>query len=167
MARRLIRSVPNYFTVDSSPVSDACTLACFAKWSGTTGGAFGDQRVFSTGNSADGFGTGLILNEGTPAWRYQSYTGAQALITGSAINSGQWYHVAGVRASAASHALYKDGVLDGTDSTSVSSGTNNRIRIGQYLNASFDQSFDGHLAEMAIWNTGLTAGEIKALASGM
>jgi len=76
-----------------------------------------------------------------------------------------WNHCAGVFASTTSLQAFLNGVA-GTEETDVTSASGmNELRIGLYV-GTWGRALDGLLAEVAIWDVALTAGEISQLSDG-
>jgi hypothetical protein len=76
----------------------------------------------------------------------------------------QWQHACGVYTSTTSRTVYLDGgnSVTNTDLTTASLGTP-IVSIGARLAGVF---FDGRIADVAVWNAGLTADEVASLAKG-
>lgn len=89
-----------------------------------------------------------------------SFKGATTLSTGT------WYHVVGVFKSG-DFRIYLNGVLDGSDATSLSLGTVNRTHVGvRIYSGSIGEYFDGLIDEVPVWDRELTTDEITWLAGG-
>ncbi len=82
------------------------------------------------------------------------------------VSTGNWHHVCGVY-NMTDLRIYLDGVLDGTPTANtgtILTGAGD-ARVGLLGGTFFP--FDGDLAEMAVWDTGLSAVEVAALAKGV
>lgn len=87
----------------------------------------------------------------------------------STVSAGTWYHGAAVFTNDSSRLVYLDG--DSGTSSTASSTPNasnlSHVMIGSRRNgAAGDMHFKGDIAECAIWNVVLTAGEITSLSNG-
>lgn len=142
------------------------TFACWATTSGSTG-----NNLLSLGNTADDtnflrlssgtVGTlGLTVNNASDG--YQSFNGA---IPGYA--NGQWFHAAGVLASATDRKIYANGaqIASGTTNAGWPSGLN-VTTLGCLQRTSRIEFLDGLMAHAAIWSAALDANEIASLVSG-
>jgi len=131
-------------------------------WIRTSANAIGSQNV--------------ILNWGTFATG-QRYTfsvlqnnsirievGGSGLVGSTAVNDGQWHHVAAVYNPVATdkHALYIDGVLEiaGNINTPVNTGSAVNMRIGQRIDGI--NYFDGDIDEVRVFDYARTGTEIAA-----
>lgn len=103
---------------------------------------------------------------GRARWSAQTSAGeASATYTGAAMSAGVWGHVGGVEASATSHTAY----LNGSSSTNTNSRAPagaDTLRIGTKASSTPVDYADGDIAEVGIWNIGLTAAEMAILAAG-
>jgi len=77
-----------------------------------------------------------------------------------------WQHVAGVCASTVSRQAFLDGVGGTVNTASRTPSSVDRIRIGEWT-STWSRPFDGEIAECAIWNVALSAGEIAAMSNGL
>lgn len=79
----------------------------------------------------------------------------------------EWVHIVGVKDGTTSIKVYVNGVLEGTETTSVPTTTDAGSRAVGVANRAVDmsaaQSFDGYWAEGALWSSALTANEIQTL----
>lgn len=79
------------------------------------------------------------------------------------LNTGQWYHVAGVYKAGTSMELYLDGALVASSGTSIPSSINNTSRsfkIGTGSESGGSTYFDGLIDEVRVWNDARTYQEI-------
>ena len=83
------------------------------------------------------------------------------------VSTGVWTHIAGV-ADGSNWTVYLNGVADGTVSRSgnVPAASSVPLRIGDQGSSGSETGFDGRIQEAAIWDVGLSAVEIAALAAG-
>lgn len=91
-------------------------------------------------------------------------TGTASTSSGYSINT--WHHATGVFSATDSRAVYIDGGSSGTNTTSASPSSLDITRIGLRASSGTDGPMTGSIAEAAIWNVALVAGEISALAAG-
>jgi len=94
--------------------------------------------------------------------------------TGGPIAVGGWHLYVGVWASATNRRVYVDGsAITAVDPGSVPAGThaNKNFTIGGVLVSAggihTPAGYDGEIADVAIWNTDLVAGDVDALAAGL
>jgi hypothetical protein len=93
---------------------------------------------------------------------------AQSANTTTGYNANTWSHACGVATSSNLRTVYLNGGSSGTNTTSVTPSTPNRLTIGSRLATGIPGLFfDGSIAEVGIWNDALTAAEIASLANGM
>jgi hypothetical protein len=85
-------------------------------------------------------------------------------------STGVWYHLAATLDQASQdELLYVNGVAQGTPQTTLfvlngNLGSNDNFKLGCGVNSNV--FLDGSLADAAVWNAKLTAGEIASLANG-
>lgn len=77
---------------------------------------------------------------------------------------GTWHHACVVFASNTSRTIYMDAANSATNTTNLSISGLNQFWIGT---AAGSTNFDGDLADVGVWTTDLTLGEITSLAKGM
>jgi hypothetical protein len=118
-------------------------------------GSGGGTRQYSLELSA-GAKASMIVADGTTS----------SLATGAtSIGTGTWVHLAGVQ-DATDVYLYLNGVQDGTNATDRAMiNTASVLTFGKYSTLGFP--LDGRLAEVAIYNAALTAGQVATLATGV
>lgn len=132
--------------------------------------ASGDGFFFSRGADGSGDGWSLFLNAKA------GFTAAAAVVTTSGgatqfqangntvLTADTWYHIVGVWTPGVSVQVYVNGVLENTKTTTT---TNLRtstvnIRLGHINTALW---YNGLIDEVAIWNTALSASQIKQLSA--
>jgi len=86
--------------------------------------------------------------------------------TTSGFTANVWHHACGVWASATSRVAYLNGGSKGTDTTSCTPTSLDRIGLGNTAQSSPVRLLAGLLAEVGIWNAALTDDEVVALAKG-
>jgi hypothetical protein len=133
-------------TANSIPADSPFTVEA---WVYHSGGTFstGYETIVEFGNDTPYLG---LLN-GSPVF-YQTCTASQAL------QHNRWYHLAWVRYSSSSYALYVDGVQACYSTTTSASFTGADMGIG--FNAG-DTHWTGKIDEVRFWNTGRTAAQIR------
>jgi len=93
----------------------------------------------------------------------------QAVATGSTtLTAGTWFHLAGTY-DGSDVRVYLNGGEDGSASKTGNMVSNTApVRIGAGSGGSgTEQPFDGDIGHCAIWDAGLTAGEVQSLAAGI
>ena len=110
----------------------------------------GFQLAIGTDNKVDFNAT---INS---AWDHQE--------SASTIDADSWHHIAGVYDGSDMY-IYIDGVEDATSSATGSIATNNNaLRIGRGAGTATDY-LDGQIADVRVYDTGLSAANIQVLAS--
>lgn len=151
-------------TTSSSPVgsNEPLTISC---WFYPTSAAQ-ENNLLSVTSSTTVSGWYLNLDNGTPNLRARKLAGGatvQAWSTGAA-NLNAWNFAAGVFTSDTSRTVYLNDETGNTDATSRADTTDtiNQITMGE-----FHATQTGRIAEVAIWNAALSAGDMKALSQGI
>jgi hypothetical protein len=163
---------------DSSLQPDAGDISWFA-WVKRTRNDV-DEVIFAYGNDASG-GELVYLrftdgegDEDKLHLRFDDGDGHNlALHSTSTITDTDWHHVGFTfdRDSATGVQFYIDGVADGSGqdgssaTTAVAHATDG-FKIGVRLSTSLTNYFNGKISEVAIWNTALSAGQVKTLYNG-
>jgi len=169
MARDFESSSDQYL-YNASAVLNAVpiTMACWFK-AETASGTGGQTLICVTdfNSNADKFRL-QVTNGGNLA--AQSRTGStQSSTHGSSVSTGTWYHGVAVFAGTSSRTAYFDGSAstENTASHTPTAGNISHTLISRNRDTgSQDYAFDGIIADAAIWNVALAAGEISALAAG-
>jgi len=113
----------------------------------------------------DGTGGGVVGMYFTTALRGYTSLGTVADFAATAnYTVGTWHHACAVFASTTSRTVYMDAANSSTNTTNQTFSTANQFWIGS---ASGSTNFDGDLAEVGVWTTDLTLGEVTSLAKGM
>lgn len=81
-------------------------------------------------------------------------------------NQNQWYHIAAVATAIDNRAIWVSGISEGTSGASRTPANQDSVTIGREADSSPDDSWEGGLAEIAIWNVALVQAELEALAAG-
>ena len=161
-------SVPDTTSLD---ITGQLTLACWAKSSGSYANnrgivskyiETGNQRSYVLYITASGFVGFALSTNGT----FQ----AANQITGSSAIGTDWAHVAGVVTPSSRQEIFVNAASGAVKTSSVLASIHSGtapLQIGQQFSNVVDNSFDGLIAEVGIWNAALTAAEIASLAKGM
>lgn len=130
-----------------------------------------EARIISKTNGAGGDDYSLMFTE------FSTMNGIRLRITvsgtttsmdfedaGIALNT--WYHYAGVY-NGTDMRVYIDGILKGTpvSKTGTIQDSNKALTIGSHDDGPTDRQFTGIISEVSIWDTALSANEIKLLYS--
>ena len=110
----------------------------------------------------------IIRDNGGGSWRIvagANGAGTRAFST-TVLSTGQWYHACGTYTSTATRSVYTDGGGSATNNTAAGAfaGVNNTGVACNTLDVG--ATFDGRMAEVAVWSVVLDADEITALAKG-
>jgi hypothetical protein len=169
MAYQFTSASSQYFTTTTTPVTAApLTLACwFYKTNITDAG----NALVSIGDSDIASDNFLLvyasaLNAVRAGAQFAGGAVANATTTAGATNN-TWHHACAVFDSSTSRTAYIDGGNSSTNTTPVTPSGVSRITVGAFWFGSFQQYFNGRIAEVGIWNAALTADEIASLADGM
>jgi hypothetical protein len=140
----------------NSPVYSP-TAGTLMFWFNSTGGGALTGSYAGAQNQAPGF---LIDPEGNLDWEFGSFS-AQSL---GQVNPNQWYHVALTYAASNSEtttvSVYLNGVLVAEAVADSNTSWNPQVAFGAYLGAE-QPSFVGSMDEIAVFNTALTAQQIR------
>jgi hypothetical protein len=83
--------------------------------------------------------------------------------TGSAVNDGEWYHVAFVHESGVGNRAYKNGILIGSNSTGTDLGSHTpNLHVGNQ-DFSTARALDGSFAQVGLWQGALTQAQIQSV----
>lgn len=128
-------------------------MKILAKWSDS-------PAKFSYLLSADGVGNNKVL------FAVRGSTQVSTVGTTS-MGTGTWFHLAGTY-DGSNIRVYLNGIEENSNAVSGNIPSNNQpVRIGVGSGALTEQPFDGNIGHCAIWDAGLTAGEIKSLSEGI
>ncbi len=137
----------------------------FAAWINVSGGAGTIRSVFREGSTGAG---GLSVYIWSDNFYYINVPAGTSIGPSSfAPTIGSWAHIAfvGPLNTGGPLTAYGNGASVGsTGSSQLAVGSTPQIVIG---NDAFSQPFLGSMADMAFWNTALSAAEIAALAKGV
>ena len=138
------------------------TVSC---WFKTSYNAPGVQDLVINGSYASG-GKGYILyldSSERVGFYLDDNSSPSGVLSTSSVNDGDWHHVVGVRDSGTMK-LYLDGseIATGTDNTgNIDISDPLIIGAGQAFGGSVGNFFNGQIDEVAIFDTALTADQIK------
>jgi len=83
------------------------------------------------------------------------------------IEDDNWHHVMLVYVPSTSLNIYIDGILEGSNTTSIPSSINNasqNFNIGRFGNGTF--TLDGNIDEVAVWDSELSQSDVTAIYNG-
>lgn len=103
---------------------------------------------------------------GDPVQAQTRVAGSNGTSAAGGFSANTWTHAAGVFSANNNRLAYKDGVAGTANTTSLTMSSLDRTGIGVRSGATRSNYFDGEVAEAAVWNAALTAGEISSLAAG-
>lgn len=157
----LFSGTPNFS--DDLPL----TMACFAQADNASHG----QMLMFLGEAVSSKRHLMLFISGNthPKWgaRHRYNESGNSLWDGADIVDGQWYHVAGVFVDNSDRTVYVDGTA-GPQNTDTITGTlaSDRLGLAAEFASSVGGTFDGKIAEAAVWAAALNPDEIGALAHG-
>lgn len=148
--------------------SQAVTVSLWMQWTSSTDNR--DTVIFLGDDTASAsyvdLGTTGGVNSVGGIYGRTRTTGTQDMLRSSALNNGQWHHIAyTVNAATDITQLYIDGALAGTATTPVFAfQTFNNFEVGRLGRSAPTDAFAGSVDELKIFDTVLTGGEVAALA---
>ena len=167
-ARLLDDTTPDYLRVDSLPVTAAPFTICI--WFNSDDSTI-NQLVVDIGDSTDGnhhWRMSAIGLAGDKAltWRVRAGGAPQqvASTSPSGYTAGTWNHGCAVERGAADRSIFID-ANEGTNTTSRVPAGADRITIG-FRSFGVADPFSGSVAQVAIWNIGLSDQEIETVGNG-
>jgi hypothetical protein len=122
-----------------------------SQWSGSSSSNYKWELTMELGK--------LIFSDRDTNWRFDETTA-----NNTAINDGDWHHVAFVKSGGTLGTYYVDGVADGTKSgASVNYSTNYDVYIsGEHFGTASD-FFNGAIDEVGFWDRALSRDEIATI----
>ena len=168
-----IVDMENATTFAALNASQAVTVSVWLKWTSST--ANRDTAIFLGSNAASDryldigtTGGTNTANIGGVFGRTRAATTFPDAIRGSALNDGQWHHVAyTANATTDVTQIYIDGVLASPATvTAFSFPTFNNFEVGRLGRSAPTDAYDGSVDELRIYDSVLTAAEIASLAQG-
>lgn len=159
-----------YIEHSTSPVTDEpVTLACWFNTDDNTTRT-NLMSIGRTATDARGFRLELQGDVGDKVGFRTTGSGGGSVtsLSTASFSTGTWHHAAGVTSDQASRYTYLDGVAGTQNTGSVSAAsTAMRLTVGVALRqGTYENYFNGRIAEAACWNVVLTDDEIAALANG-
>lgn len=155
-----------FFEVDSAPVlTTPLTMACWFTADtialGLTLVALVDKDLATQWFYL--LAQGNITGDPIAASARQGATIGRADSTTGYAGDGTWQHAAAVFATTTSRTAYLDGGSAGSNTTLVDPANIDRISVGRLGDSSPSNYHSGDIAEVAVWDTNLTAAEITEL----
>lgn len=118
----------------------------------------GSPYVFCAADTTVGAQNYIQILNSTEMWvgSYQAGVGGSvAALTGLSLNTGVWYDILGVWGATNQRIIY-NGTTRVTDTTTITTTSTNRTTFGVgYYQGGAANHFNGSIADMAIWSTGL------------
>lgn len=167
MARTFVAASSHRLERTSAPVTAyPCTFAAWFKPVSIVDGAYHAILSITKPPSGGSFLTLYQQNATVVAWATGSGAGAGATVSG--VTAGAWHHGAAVFGSSTSRTAYLNGTAGSAETSSqpTISDMDTLVIGADHFSAAPAFFFNGDLAEVAIWNVALDAGELTALAKG-
>jgi hypothetical protein len=150
----------DYMSMTLPVLGNTHTLSAWFKTTASYGGP-GSEGTLISYISSGGGGDDSILSVITNKVGWSDFVDDDQYGT-STVNDGNWHHAVAV-VTATTQKIYVDGVLETTTSNAYSAGTNfSFATIGRRANAA-QRFFNGNIDEVAIWDSALTANEVKSI----
>ncbi len=164
MSYTFVGASAQYLSTTTTPVTaPPFSVAVWFQVVSTTVGS----TLFSLGASGDDFINRYQITPNSDGSMSFTANGGSAsfAVAGSIAAANTWYHGGGVSSSTSSRIAYFNGVPATANTATVTPTAIDSIRIGTRA-AATTPKFDGKVAEIAIWDFGLTDAEMAALAKG-
>lgn len=159
----------NCIYAEATPASDEpMTFAAWFKPSSLPG-AGNVATLISICNAGSTPYFGLVLNgDNSDYVEARTYDGSYAAAaTSAAPSTGTWYHGCAVFRANNDRSVFLDGGNEGTYSTSENPFGLSYIGVAcRIANSGLTELFAGELAEVAVWDVGLSDDEVESLADG-
>lgn len=167
MARKFVSASNQTGTATSAGLTYPFTLAHWFNISTLSGANQNMAMLYPSGASTnDNIGTGIDGSTGqAEVFCSDNLTNYTVTPIGAALSTGVWHHIAFVGTSSTNRNGYLDGSATPITNLANITAAQDTLAVGDFAGGS--GALDGLLADVAIWNVDLTAGEINALASGM
>jgi hypothetical protein len=163
--------------LDSSSSANQMTISSWVNWNGNSSGTITSPAgILSTMNSATTAGWAFTIQTGGTLkfqWLNASGTSLSRTTTTSVITAGQWVNVSLVFDSTSLQpvSIYVNGTAIATTGSAGAStngvmksdGNTVNAGVGLSTNGSGRQSLNGYQDDMAVWDTVLSAAQIKAI----
>lgn len=169
---RLFNGTSDYLvSEDSTNLPSVVPLTLAAWFRSTTTGSTQNIISLDTVDNSGGFrllAAGAVAGDPVSANHRSGSSPANANTT-TGFTANTWYHACGVFTSNSSRTAYINGGSSGSNTTSKSTISIDRVDMGaNYTGSAYtSQLFSGRIAEAAVWNVALNTDEISALASGV
>ncbi len=173
MARSLSSGSSDVIAVNGAEVVTPNVGFTIAMW--LKSAATNQQYPYSQGSSSSSnpffaLHTSSTPSAGSGAWQWLNNSGGSIIttITFTGLCDSTWHHACFTDDGAGNCVAYLDGASVGTATHSTASAfTTNKTAIGALARPTLASFYNGTIAEVATWTIKLTAGEVKALASGL
>ena len=134
------------------------TPAAFAMWIFPTEATASRLIYVKDYVNGDYIGMGFNADLSVSCNVYDGATGASATSPAGSIKLNQWQHIFGQAASSTNRTIWIDGVLQNTETTSITAtiSATQRFDIASYNNES-TLCFIGYMAEVAVWDAQFSA----------
>jgi len=150
----------DYMNTTLPVLGNTHTLSAWFKTTASYGGA-GSEGTLISYISTGGGGDDSVLSVITNKVGWSDFVDDNQFGT-STVNDGNWHHAVAV-VTATTQKIFVDGVLETTTSNAYSAGTSfSHFALGRRANAP-QRFFNGNIDEVAIWDSALTANEVKSI----
>ncbi len=169
MARTFARASTQYLTTASAPLT--ATPFSFSCWINTVDTTT-FQHIMSIGDigTSNNYFALIYLGSGSQNIRFDARAGgtvASAETTSGIPGANVWHHICALSLAANNRQVYIDGGNVGTNGTSRVPAGLDHLAVARLANsAAAANTFDGRIAEMAVWSTNITLAEVQGLAQG-
>ena len=152
--------IDDYMNTTLPVLGNTHTLSAWFKTTASYGGA-GSEGTLISYISIGGGGDDSVLSVITNKVGWSDFVDDNQFGT-STVNDGNWHHAVAV-VTATTQKIFVDGVLETTTSNAYSAGTSfSHFALGRRANAP-QRFFNGNIDEVAIWDSALTANEVKSI----
>ena len=150
-----------YIGVGDLPWNNVMTISSWVK----TTDAGGGRQILGWGNLSNQYAQYRLDLGKFMYGQYGGVSGGPAIST-SSVNDGTWHNVVLVK-NGASGQLYIDGAPDGSASNFAGTVGSAVVEIGNLYNfgSNYGYHFVGLIDDVAVWNSALTVGKVKAIKS--
>ncbi len=165
MARKFVTGSSQSLHADSTPVTAAPFTVSGWSWTSDT---TVDKSVIWIGDkdSSNQYWELIIRSDEDIRWIARGGGAAQAAAGAGTFNLSAWNHLGAIERGATDRELYYNGSSVATDATSKTPTGADRISLGRNGSSTPTNYMDGRLAELAVWNIGLTDPEMALLGLG-
>lgn len=170
MARDFVRASNEYLEIATAPVTVApLTVSCWANTDvSTTTDDYCLLQIQDASTTDDYWRLNADgdTNSGEFTWRAKRSSGSAIAVSTLVPTTGIWYHIAGIEISSSSRKILVDGGNSGTNATSKVPVNIDTMAIGRERDSTPGDSWEGKIAEVAVWSAALTDTEVGILAAG-